>query len=861
MGETSESLRLRIGLSGMEAVQAQLDGLGKSVEKMGERVKQVGEAFLVLAGLESIREAAMQVLELGSSLNVLKARVGATIPELLAMQKILRENGGSADEAAGLFQHLQRSIVEAAESGGALESAFETLGLDSAKLSAMAPGKQFLAVAEALTHVENQARKTQLAMAIFGREGAIVNQAFGNMAKVQEEFAGKGAFAQVMARDAEMFHQVEVSIHNFAMNGLKLVAGVMDQIVPSFKEWFDALGKIDFTEVGQKIGAFGAVIIKSWKEGNFVEMLSLLIEAGFELGGKAARKAMQGVGDFIQSDIPQAIINGLIIATEVFANGMVKLTLNVIAPVSTLIAAVTDVAMDYCRAGVEHLGEFMKQVFFGVVDDFKQKFIFAINLAILGFNEVSKLFGGKGDGKLVVPTSSTYTPKDVDPATANLADKFKEYAKTTHGIVDDVNQQLAANLAASEKALALTRGKLGTDGSRSALEQLQSLITKQRELIEAKSDEEEQATETSGAEIRAFQIAEGAAKAVLALEADIAAVKQRAALAETSLSATDVDKWDIRKKALEDEAYLNAQLIKALETRVAAFTELHDVEKANAAQKELDAARNKADAINTERGKLGADPHSLGEQMQATLTKLRTEWGTWAQQAASSFASVFHTAISSISNGITGLIMGTKTWGMALREIGVSVMTSIIQSIVEMGVKFVMTQLMMAVFGKALMAAQLAAIGPMAVAASALWAAPATLAAIATAGGAAAAAPGEILAAQGIVAAGSMASFAEGGYTGAGGKYDYAGVVHRGEFVMPASAVSRIGLPTLNTMKAGGGGEGSGAGGGGGVGNVMVHVWGDDRKRMIETARNSPEFQHIIINHVTQQAHRIPFRK
>ncbi|HMO28590.1 MAG TPA: hypothetical protein PKD06_04570, partial [Enterovirga sp.] len=45
--------------------------------------------------------------------------------------------------------------------------------------------------------------------------------------------------------------------------------------------------------------------------------------------------------------------------------------------------------------------------------------------------------------------------------------------------------------------------------------------------------------------------------------------------------------------------------------------------------------------------------------------------------------------------------------------------------------------------------------------------------------------------------------FAVGGYTGPGGRYEPAGVVHRGEYVFSASAVDRIGLGTLDAMHRG----------------------------------------------------------
>lgn len=50
---------------------------------------------------------------------------------------------------------------------------------------------------------------------------------------------------------------------------------------------------------------------------------------------------------------------------------------------------------------------------------------------------------------------------------------------------------------------------------------------------------------------------------------------------------------------------------------------------------------------------------------------------------------------------------------------------------------------------------------------------------------------------------GALFGFADGGYTGDGGKYEPAGVVHRGEYVMPKKAVNRIGVRNLAAMHSG----------------------------------------------------------
>ena len=47
---------------------------------------------------------------------------------------------------------------------------------------------------------------------------------------------------------------------------------------------------------------------------------------------------------------------------------------------------------------------------------------------------------------------------------------------------------------------------------------------------------------------------------------------------------------------------------------------------------------------------------------------------------------------------------------------------------------------------------------------------------------------------------GGLLGFASGGFTGMGGKYDPAGIVHRGEYVMSAQAVQRLGVGNLDAM-------------------------------------------------------------
>jgi hypothetical protein len=53
-----------------------------------------------------------------------------------------------------------------------------------------------------------------------------------------------------------------------------------------------------------------------------------------------------------------------------------------------------------------------------------------------------------------------------------------------------------------------------------------------------------------------------------------------------------------------------------------------------------------------------------------------------------------------------------------------------------------------------------------------------------------------------LIAKQAISGFAEGGYTGPGGKYEPAGVVHRGEYVLPQEVVRSIGVGNLDALRS-----------------------------------------------------------
>ncbi|MFO1461889.1 MAG: hypothetical protein U1G08_21115 [Verrucomicrobiota bacterium] len=185
--------------------------------------------------------------------------------------------------------------------------------------------------------------------------------------------------------------------------------------------------------------------------------------------------------------------------------------------------------------------------------------------------------------------------------------------------------------------------------------------------------------------------------------------------------------------------------------------------------------------------------------------------GTEMQRIADVTTNTILGAFDSLADGLTSVVMGTKTWADALRQIGTSILTGVVRGIIGIGTQWIATQLLMAIAGKSIQAATVAAAAPIAGTSAAMWAPAATLATIATYGSAAALAPGFIGTANLLTASlsvgQSLAAFAEGGIVSGPGTANSDSILARlsdGEGILTATATDRIGADGLAHLNAGG---------------------------------------------------------
>jgi hypothetical protein len=275
--------------------------------------------------------------------------------------------------------------------------------------------------------------------------------------------------------------------------------------------------------------------------------------------------------------------------------------------------------------------------------------------------------------------------------------------------------------------------------------------------------------------------------------------------------------------------------------------------------------------LNTAETRVGAvaGGSTLGGEIGIQMARLQDGFTS----VADTITNTIGAAIDGVASSIEGLINGTMTWSGALWNIGTSIVNEVVASFARMAAQWVIQHTIMAAVSRVFhlqdvagtVAAETTKTGVTVAGAQAR-----NTATIGEAGknlvlagikgmSAVASIPyvGPILAIAAlaaIVAAGAklMGGFADGGYTGSGGKYQPAGIVHAGEVVFSQADVARWGgvdaVENLRLSGASGVGvsgvvAGSGASASGGAQRIILV---DDRDTAAKLAED-PEFNSHVV--------------
>lgn len=178
-----------------------------------------------------------------------------------------------------------------------------------------------------------------------------------------------------------------------------------------------------------------------------------------------------------------------------------------------------------------------------------------------------------------------------------------------------------------------------------------------------------------------------------------------------------------------------------------------------------------------------------------------------ARDIAGSTKNIIGDVLNGFTQGVGDSIGRAVVQGDNLQEslagVAETISTQLISALVQLGIQYAVN----ATLGQSAAAAATATSASMAAATATAWAPAAALASLASFGSnaapAAAAITGTATLAESIAATSSLGAFKDGGYTGSGNPFDVAGVVHKGEYVMTADTVNRLGVNNLDAIQKG----------------------------------------------------------
>jgi hypothetical protein len=791
----SAASSLKATLAGIAASVGGLVSLGAAIQqsvKFNAELEQQAVAFKTLLG--NAEAASRRMTELAK----FAAQTPFELPEIVQASKVLQSlTNGALASGDGL-----RLVGDAAAATGRpLEEVAMWVGRLYAGLQSGTPvGEAALRLIEMGLISGTTARKlNDLAESGQGAGEAmtILRDTFGRLGGAMADQSQ--TFSGLLSTLKDTFNMALADIGKPLFDALKIGIAALIPVIE---------------DVGSKISAWVTLAIRSWQDGRFSEIIGLTIEAGVEIGTEAFKELSSKVVDFFTDQrVANAIGNATMTLVAGTANAFIELNA-------------------FFQSYWNSVGVYAAQAIGAAIRASINAVLASVSVATLG----------RVNLPLVQQTAVNF-----DDALAAGSAIARANAEKQKELVDA--------LLSSYRDFIAAEGESNTESEKqvSAKARLLQLL---KEIEDSTKRTKEVAKGAAGPapveEAKAANMKAITAAVELQMTERIAQINAQRAVSEGSWLTTSAQKFRERKQLLEAEYKVIVDQIRAYEQmRELAVT----AEERQQIEGRISALGAQGVGVMTQRQSMGPDPQSFGQNFQATVVQLQNQFGTVAQQMASTFADVFNSAISSISNGITGLILGTMSWGQALAMIGTTILTTIVQSIVQMGVRWVATQILMATVGKSIMAASLAATVPIAAASSAVWATPATLATIASYGAAAAAAPGFILGAQGMVLAQSLAAFREGGYTGDGNPNDVAGIVHRGEFVVPADAVDRIGLSTLQAMTAAGSSDPGAFTSSAAPGPITLNMGVFDNPARLNDWARSNEGRTVLVDIMRQHAH------
>lgn len=298
-------------LKTMKGFSSQIPIVGQSMSSLNSAFAAAGPLGLAVAGAMLSIKAASEAVSLvvdgveGSIQRVKAAMasidtiaktadiIGLTTEQLIGLEHGAKLAGVGVEQLKTGFQHMEKTIGEAAVNGGAAEDALKQIGLTSQQLSKESPADAFRDIADAISKMPNAMERVAVAEAVFGKAGAdlipmlqdgsagidAMNEDADKLGLTLSRFDAAGV---EQANDAftRMGEQVDGVFQSIAVAVAPAMTYLVDEMIKAgtaIREWWSSHIPVTFSE------AFRFILQVAEASFDFIMQQVDLVRAAFDL--------------------------------------------------------------------------------------------------------------------------------------------------------------------------------------------------------------------------------------------------------------------------------------------------------------------------------------------------------------------------------------------------------------------------------------------------------------------------------------------------------------------------------------------------------------------------------------------------
>jgi hypothetical protein len=156
----------------LQKIERRTAGLERQLKSFSTSVNRAFGALAGAVSLGVIATGIQRIVDAADQLGDTAEKLNTTAEALQGLRLLAEDFGGSAQGMDSALQKLQKSIGDAATSGGPAAKAFQSLGLSARELSTLTTDEAFLRVAGALGQLDNQFERASISSDLFSKSYA-----------------------------------------------------------------------------------------------------------------------------------------------------------------------------------------------------------------------------------------------------------------------------------------------------------------------------------------------------------------------------------------------------------------------------------------------------------------------------------------------------------------------------------------------------------------------------------------------------------------------------------------------------------------------------------------------------------------